>query len=109
MFFFTSIIIIYSYCIIFLFLDENMLWYYWGASNEYPQHMFSWRNKKNIYLISPLIWGFAGVGGWVHNLLGERYLSNDYVTMWLYVCSYLLFLFIQVGNLLFVIFLYCCK
>ena len=20
----------------------------WGASNEYPQHMFSWRNKKNI-------------------------------------------------------------
>ena len=19
-----------------------------GASNEYPQHMFSWRNKKNI-------------------------------------------------------------
>ena len=22
-----------------------------GASNEYPQHMFSWRNKKNIYLI----------------------------------------------------------
>ena len=22
----------------------------WGASNEYPQHMFLWRNKKNIYL-----------------------------------------------------------
>ena len=21
---------------------------HWGASNEYPQHMFSWRNKKNI-------------------------------------------------------------
>ena len=21
---------------------------YCGASNEYPQHMFSWRNKKNI-------------------------------------------------------------
>ena len=19
-----------------------------GASNEYPQHMFSWRNKKNV-------------------------------------------------------------
>ena len=30
-----------------------MLWYSLeaprrGASNEYPQHMFSWRNKKNI-------------------------------------------------------------
>ena len=22
-----------------------------GASNEYPQHMVLWRNKKNIYLI----------------------------------------------------------
>ena len=20
---------------------------HWGASNEYPQHLFSWRNKKN--------------------------------------------------------------
>ena len=26
-----------------------------GASNEYPQHMFSWRNKKYIYLIPTLI------------------------------------------------------
>ena len=26
-----------------------------GASNEYPQHMFSWRNKKNIYWIPSLI------------------------------------------------------
>ena len=30
-----------------------MLWYslevpYWGTSNEYPQHMFLWTNKKNI-------------------------------------------------------------
>ena len=30
-----------------------MLWYSLeaplrGASNEYPQHMFSWRNKKDI-------------------------------------------------------------
>ena len=30
---------------------KHMLWYLleaplWGASNEYPQHMFSWRNKK---------------------------------------------------------------
>ena len=31
-----------------------MLWYsssHQGASNEYPQHMFSWGNKKNINLI----------------------------------------------------------
>ena len=25
-----------------------------GASIEYPQGMFSWRNKKNIFLIAPL-------------------------------------------------------
>ena len=27
-----------------------------GASNEYPQHMFSWKNKKNVYsdtILSP--------------------------------------------------------
>ena len=23
----------------------------WGASNEYPQHMFSWRNKKDISIL----------------------------------------------------------
>ena len=32
---------------------KHMLWYSLeaprrGASNEYPQHIFSWRNKKNI-------------------------------------------------------------
>ena len=32
---------------------KHMLWYSLeapqrGASNEYTQHMFSWRNKKNI-------------------------------------------------------------
>ena len=26
-----------------------------GAFNEYPQHMFLWRNKKNINLILTLI------------------------------------------------------
>ena len=34
---------------------KHMLWYSGapgqGISNEYPQHMFSWRNKKNINLI----------------------------------------------------------
>ena len=26
------------------------------TSNEYPQHIFSWRDKKNIYLATILIW-----------------------------------------------------
>ena len=39
---------------IFLFLHENICCGYSleaprrGASNEYPQHMFTWRNKKDI-------------------------------------------------------------
>ena len=47
--------------IFFLFLDENICCGYSleaphrGASNEYPQHMFSSRNKKNIMWIPPLI------------------------------------------------------
>ena len=31
-----------------------------GASNKYPQPMISWRNKKNTYLNTPLIWNFDG-------------------------------------------------
>ena len=37
-----------------LFLHENICCGYslevpqWGTSNEYPQHMFSWKNKKNV-------------------------------------------------------------
>ena len=48
--------------IFFLFHHENICCGYsleaprQGASNEYPQHMFSWRNKKNIYLILTLIY-----------------------------------------------------
>ena len=40
--------------IFFLFLHKNICCGYsleapqWGASNEYTQHMFPWRNKKNI-------------------------------------------------------------
>ena len=30
-----------------------------GASNEYPQHMFSWRNRKNIMWIPPLICSYV--------------------------------------------------
>ena len=47
--------------ILFLFLHKNIRCGYsleapqLGTSNEYPQHMFSWRNKKNIYRIPSLI------------------------------------------------------
>ena len=48
-----------------LFLHENICCGYSleaprrGASNEYPQHMFSWRNKKNIVWIPPLICSYV--------------------------------------------------
>ena len=29
-----------------------------GASNEYPQHMFSMRNKKKEMLVPTLIWSY---------------------------------------------------
>ena len=40
---------------------KHMVWFSleappWGTSNDYPQHMFSWRNKKKITWIPPLIW-----------------------------------------------------
>ena len=52
--------------IFFLFLHENICYGYslevphWGTSNEYPQHMLSWRNMKNIYLDIPRLdlWTF---------------------------------------------------
>ena len=40
--------------IFFFFLHKSICYWYslevphWGTSNEYPQHMFSWRNRKNI-------------------------------------------------------------
>ena len=49
----------------FLFLDENICYGYsleaprWGASNEYPQHMFLSRNKKNIMWIPLLICSYV--------------------------------------------------
>ena len=51
----------------FLFLHENVCCGYSleaprrGASNEYPQHMFPWRNKKNIMCIPPLICSYVEV------------------------------------------------
>ena len=49
----------------FLFLHENTCCGYsleaphWGTSNEYPQHMFSWRNKKTIMWIPTLICSYV--------------------------------------------------
>ena len=45
--------------------QTHMLWYslevpHWGASNEYPQHMFSWRNKEDIMWIPSLIRSYFG-------------------------------------------------
>ena len=47
--------------IFFLILHENICCGYsleapcWGTSNEYPQHMFLWWNKKTIRIL-PLSW-----------------------------------------------------
>ena len=46
-----------SQLIFFLLLHKNMLLYsleasHWGASNEYQQHKFSWRNKKKYQYFS---------------------------------------------------------
>ena len=50
--------------IFLIFQSKHMLWYSleaprWGASNEYPQHMFSLINKKNIMWIPPLICSYV--------------------------------------------------
>ena len=34
-----------------------------SASNEYPQHMFLWRSKKNTFLIPTLIWSYVTAPG----------------------------------------------
>ena len=53
-----SIFLSHNTMIVFLFLHENMCCGYSlkaprrVASNDYPQHMFSCRNKTNIYLTS---------------------------------------------------------
>ena len=54
-----------------LFLHKNIGCGYslkvphWGTFNEYPQHMFSWRNKKNIIWISPPIMSYD-ITSWKH-------------------------------------------
>ena len=51
----------------FLFLHENICCGYslevpqQGASNEYPQHIFLWRNKKDIMWIPPFICSYVSL------------------------------------------------
>ena len=47
-----------------------------GASNKYPQHMFSWRNKKNIMWIPPLICSYECKNSW-HMSCYARSVSSD--------------------------------
>ena len=53
-----------NYSYFFLSLNKNICCGYslevpqGGTSNEYPQHMFSWRNKISIMLLLPLIWSY---------------------------------------------------
>ena len=56
---------------------------WWGASNEYPQHIFLLRNKKNIMWIPPLIcsyvypWFEPQLQGkfscWLQNFIAEAF------------------------------------
>ena len=49
----------------FLFLHKNICYGYslevprLGASNEYPQYLFLWRNKENIKWMPPLMWRYG--------------------------------------------------
>ena len=72
--------------IVFLFLHENV-WcgysleaHWWGASNEYPQHMFSSRNKKNVIWIPPLIWHYAVPQHIWFAELRKKYIEQPYFT-----------------------------
>ena len=51
-----------------------------GASNDYPQHMFSSRNKKAINLIPILIWTYGGEGGGSHYIsMGRDVLTRGLI------------------------------
>ena len=79
---------------------KHMLWYSLeaprrGASNEYPQHMFSSRNKKNITWIPPLICSYAkGVCSsytleLVRNALSRHRALNNPIFLWRNKIKYL--------------------
>ena len=70
---------------------KYMLWYSLdaprrGASNEYPQHMFLWRNKKTYYMYAstPPFWSWAMTECKLWEWL------SDWV-MWQFFCVFLMF------------------
>ena len=78
-----------KYWYFFLFLLENICCGYlleaphWGASYEYPQHMFSCRNKKSIIWIPPLIWSYI-----LEDIsLQHRTWRMKNQMMWCFMCS----------------------
>ena len=64
--------------IVFLFLHKSIYCGYsleaprWGASNEYPQCMLSWRNKKVIMSISRLTWSYIYAMGALRRQISLR-------------------------------------
>ena len=42
-----------------------------GTSNGYPQHMFLWRNKKNIHLDSAIILSYEMITAFVANKIAN--------------------------------------
>ena len=48
-------------------LGKHTLGYLLEVPGEYPQCKFSWRNKKNIFWRSLLIWSYENTAGWVDN------------------------------------------
>ena len=82
----------------FLFLHENICCGYSleaphrGASNEYPQHMFSWRNKKSIIWIPPLICSYGKCLGKAP-LMSTAYIFVEIIRkilIWIHVCLFVL-------------------
>ena len=57
----------------------------WGTSNEQPQHMFSWRNKKNVSRI-PLLSGVTVTHIWksgsVNNLMSRDSVMSGLLHTW---------------------------
>ena len=70
-----------------------MLWYSLeaprqGTSNEYPQHMFSLRNKKNIMWMPPLICSYADSAHEMSSLIfSEKQKKNSKVSSAAHVIS----------------------
>ena len=96
-----------SVLIFYLFLHKNICCGYSleaphrGAFNEYPQYMFSWRNKKKYYVDTPLVWSYdvssvsdcrsRGIYSWgsVLKILQNEgeWMMGDNSALW--KCSYL--------------------